>query len=158
MTSPLPSGVYVIINEGTKQAVGATKVPHLEGTLPIRSTEDSSVRPDIQFKITHLKDNNYTVEVEGLPVVGINGHVVALVNPTVHVEWEIKPLPHIPGTREVFAIKQVEPVAKGLLGITGYGWVLNNPEAGTDVTIKGLMLTGPPLFHNPTQAWVFEKV
>ncbi|KAG5653678.1 hypothetical protein H0H81_011430 [Sphagnurus paluster] len=56
------------------------------------------------------------------------------------------------------SIKQLKPVPKGIVGITGYGWALDEPKAGTDVTIEGLMLTGPPLFYNPTQAWVFEKV
>ncbi|KAG5635747.1 hypothetical protein H0H81_010214 [Sphagnurus paluster] len=182
--SHLPSGNYVIINAGTEKAVGAIEVPKLLGTLAIQSTEDASVRPNTtvctircyphaswapdtrnslhpcitQFKLTHAKENNYTVEVKGLPVVAINGEVVALVNPTVHVEWQITPLHNIPGTRQAFAIKQLRPVPKGLVGITGYGWALEKPDAGTDVTIEGLMLTGPPLFFDPLQAWVFQSV
>ncbi|KAG5653677.1 hypothetical protein H0H81_011429 [Sphagnurus paluster] len=103
LPSPLQSGVYVIRNEGTKQAVGATKVSHLVGTLPIRSTDDTSVRPDMKFNITRLENQKYTIEVEGFPVVAINGHVVALANPKVHVEWDITPLHFVPSTRAVFA-------------------------------------------------------
>ncbi|KAG5653672.1 hypothetical protein H0H81_011424 [Sphagnurus paluster] len=150
----LPSGVYTIKNDGTGQAIG-TSADKFFGSLPIQSTDDDLVRPDIVFNIDLLGNGNYSIKVHGHPVVGINGKVVALISPVMQSEWRIVPRNIYPGTLPVYTIEQIElgpPIH--IPGTLGQGWVLKAPEAGSDVVVSTLIFTGPP-FYPPEQLWVF---
>ncbi|KAG5653669.1 hypothetical protein H0H81_011421 [Sphagnurus paluster] len=149
--SPLPTGLYAIQNDATGQLIGVFPDESKVGTSPIKSTDDKSTTRNLEWKITHLKDDLYKIDVEGLPAIAINGQVVALINPTVTVEWQITQLNYLPDSAPVYAIKQQH--GKLIPGMSGYGWALPDRKAGTEVNIEPLMFAAPPQFYDPMQAW-----
>ncbi|KAG5653667.1 hypothetical protein H0H81_011419 [Sphagnurus paluster] len=152
--SPLPTGLYAIQNLATDQLIGVFPDESKVGTSPIKSADDKSTTRNLEWKITHLKEDLYKIEIEGLPAIAINGEVVALVNPTVTVEWKITQLNYLPDSSPVYASLSVkQPHGKVIPGMSGYGWALPSREAGTEVNIEPLMFGAPPQFYDPMQAW-----
>ncbi|KAG5650346.1 hypothetical protein H0H81_012553 [Sphagnurus paluster] len=89
MTRPtiLPPGSYFIKNDGTGQFIGQVKSALL-GTKPIQSISE---QPSLAWEIDQLDNGNYTIKVNGLPVVAIKSNLSVLINPTAHLEWRIVP-------------------------------------------------------------------